>query len=95
MPKLLEQEVKIEDLLKSEVFSFSFDFDEWPTAHPYNKDDIRAYNFSIFEIRKHYRAVFCEPEYEPMSMDEESNSKQKIYKITYNLNLLPRIGTHF
>ena len=75
MPKLLEQEVKIEDLLKSDVFSFSFDFDEWPTAHPYNKDDIRAYNFSIFEIRKHYRSVFCESEYEPMSMDEESNSK--------------------
>ena len=99
-PDLIEKGVLIKPLLDSEVFSFSFDLDEWPTSH-FNPDElIRPFNVNIFQIRKHYSTIFPEEEFEPMdsiednSADKKSFDSSKIYKIKYSINLLPSLGTH-
>ena len=37
IPILLEKGISIADLLQSKVFSFPFDYDEWPGKHSNNK----------------------------------------------------------
>ena len=71
MEQLLEQGVKIKSLLESEVFSLELDFDEWPTTHSCDDEEIRPYNFSLFEIRKHYRSIFQEERFEPVDMSND------------------------
>lgn len=50
-------------------------------------------------IRKHYRTVFPEEEFDPMNDDEGDKQKSKkydsskVYKIKYSINMLPYIGT--
>lgn len=51
-------------------------------------------------IRKHYRTVFPEDEFDPMGDDDSSAKKSnkydstKVYKIKYSVNMLPYIGTY-
>ena len=78
------------------MFHLKIDFDEWPSVHPSDKELMRGYSFPIFEIRKHYRTIFSEDEFEPMSMDDNENgSSKKVNKILYSINLLPIIGSHY
>ena len=58
---------------------------------------MRPYNLSIFEIRKHYRSVFPEDEFKVKEYkeDESRDSKAQMFRIEYNINLLPSIGTYF
>jgi len=65
--------VLIKPLLDSEVFSFNFDFDEWPGSHYNDEEVIRPFNVNIFQIRKHYRTIFPEPEFESMDAAEEED----------------------
>ena len=49
--QLFEKEIDIVPLLHSDVFSFTFDYDDWPSSH-YNDLEISVpYNGSIFDIR--------------------------------------------
>jgi hypothetical protein len=48
----------MEPLFKSNIFSYQFDFDEWPAT---NFDTLKAlapYNKSIFKLRYEYPAIF-------------------------------------
>lgn len=51
-------------------------------------------------IRKHYRTVFPEEEFDPMNDDDGDKQKSKkydsskVYKIKYSINMLPYIGTY-
>jgi hypothetical protein len=51
-------------------------------------------------IRKHYRTVFPEQEFDPMNDDDGDKQKSKkydsskVYKIKYSINMLPYIGTY-
>ena len=98
VPTLFEKGVLMTPLLNSQVFSFDFDFDEWPGTHTNEDTYIRPYNESIFHIRKHYKTVFPEEDFDDFR-DEDGSAKEKIdtsriYKIKYTINLLPQIGTH-
>ena len=78
------------------MFKFSFDFDEWPSIHQCDKDEQRAYSYNIFEIRKHYKDIFPEPEYDILDGSQPGVVlPKKMNKITYSVNLLPIIGSHY
>jgi hypothetical protein len=96
---LLEKGIEVKPLLDSNIFVFNFDLDEWPSSH-FNPDwHLRAFNENIFMIRKHYRTVFPEEEFDPMGDDDNSQKSKKydsskVYKIKYSINMLPYIGTY-
>lgn len=99
-PILLEKGIEVKPLLDSNIFVFNFDLDEWPSSH-FNPDwHLRAFNENIFMIRKHYKTVFPEEEFDPMGDDDGSSQKSKkydsskVYKIKYSINMLPYIGTY-
>ena len=73
--------------MKSNVFQFSFDFDEWPGVHTNMTKQVRPYNGSIFELRQNYKIVFPEIDYAPI--DQERTDSSKVYKIKYTINLMP------
>ena len=101
-PLLLEKAIQVNELLASDVFSFKFDYDEWPSSHTNKEKVLRPYNGSIFNIRKHYDKVFYEPEFkslEDLKSDQEDGGSvtidtSKVYKIKYSVNILPGIGEH-
>ena len=98
LPDLITKGVVLSDLFKSNVFSFRFDFEEWPSTHTDNEYYIRPFNGSIFRLREYYRTVFHEPEFkslEDMIDDgDEQIDMSKVYKIKYSLNLLPNVGEY-
>ena len=57
---IINKGIKFANLLNSKVFSYEFDFDEWPSLHNHEQTYLRPYNGSIFEIRKNYKKVFPE-----------------------------------
>ena len=70
---LLEKDIPVRKLLDSEIFNYTFDFDEWPGNHPFKgpEDDdeepipvMKPYSGSIFRIRKQYPNVFTEEGYD-------------------------------
>lgn len=97
-PSLLDKGIDIQPLLRSEVFNFQFDFDEWPSTHHNPDEYLRPFNESIFMIRKHYRTVFPEEDFAPIDDDDKSEAKKidssKIYKIRYSVNFLPILGAY-
>jgi hypothetical protein len=102
LPILLEKGIEVHGLLDSEVFSFKFDYDEWPSSHINNETIIRPYNDSFFNIRKHYRTVFHENEFASLEEMKENDDDgppapidtSKVYKIKYSVNILPGIGLY-
>lgn len=64
LPTLISKGVVLHDLLNSKVFNWTFDYDNWPGNHNDDKECIRAYNGSIFDIRESYTKVF--PDIIPM-----------------------------
>ena len=95
---LFEKGIQIKELLDSQVFSFDFDFDEWPSTHNNDETFIRPYNESIYSIMRHYKTVFPEEEFDDI-VNPDGSVKQgietdKIYKIKYTINLLPTLGSH-
>ena len=99
-PILLEKGIEVKPLLDSNIFVFNFDLDEWPSSH-FNPDwHLRAFNENIFMIRKHYRTVFPEEDFDPMEDDDGGQKKNKkydsskVYKIKYSINLLAQVDMH-
>lgn len=57
---------------------------------------MRPYSLNIFEIRKHYRHIFPEKEFEPLDFTNELEDKNlKLNKVKYTVIFLPVIGTHY
>lgn len=48
---LMERGVAVSDLLNSNLFHFSIDYNEWPNAHAISDPYLAAYNGSIFDLR--------------------------------------------
>ena len=90
--------IAVKPLFDSKIFRFVFDYDEWPGNHSNEDSLIRPYNESLYSIRKHYRTVFPEDEFEDI-INEDGSQKEgiesdKVFKIMYSINLLPFIGSH-
>jgi hypothetical protein len=90
--KLLEKGVKLARVLRSDIFSFQFDYDEWPSNHVDDKTYYRAYNDSIFELRNNYAIVFPEEDLQDIETRQQEVQSDKVYKIKYSLNTLSRLG---
>jgi hypothetical protein len=86
---LMERGIKVDRLLDSDVFSYKFQYPEWPAAHTDVRKTVKPYNGSIFDIRHSYSEVF-EDLGDPINSESTCGS-DRFYKITYSLNLLPRI----
>lgn len=64
LPRIIEMGLEVTELLNSEVYKSSFDFDEWPGSHPNKEKAIRPFNGSFFQVRHAYEDVFPEKEFE-------------------------------
>ena len=82
------------DLLNSNIFCFSFDYDEWPTIHTVDKELMRPYNGSIFELRSKYHEIFKDVEDKREEKDIEDVDSRRIFKVSYAINMLPMLGEY-
>ena len=55
---------------------------------------MKPFNDSIFDIRYRYSEIFSEPEYQAMTKLKSSGGSGKVYKIAYEVNLLPLLGSY-
>ena len=95
--ELFVKGINMVELLNSNVFNFSFDFDDWPSSHFDDCVVSKPYNGSVFDIRykKTYTDLF--PEIEEMKDEDnfdEEGKKRQIFKIRYTINLLPKLAEH-
>ena len=83
----------MKNLFDSNVFSMTFDFDEWPSTHSNSEECSRPYIYNIFEMRDKYSKVFPGDDFAPV---DQNAGKEKIryYKIKYQLNLLPKCAEY-
>ena len=89
-PVLLEKGIEVSSLLNSNIFCYSFDYDEWPSTHYHQESYIRAYNSSIFDLRYKYREIFHEDKF-AVQTDQDS---RKVYTVNYRINMIPMLGEH-
>jgi len=97
LPDLMEKGLVLEGLFGSNIFTRTFDYDQWPGSHINNDTIIRPYNGTLFQIRDHYKTVFHEQEFLPieeLSTEDDKVDSSKVYKIRYSVNLLPQVGFH-
>jgi len=59
--------------LDSQIFNHEFDYDDWPSTHNNQAEEIRPYNENLFQLREHYKTVF--PENEFRSIDDQNKDK--------------------
>jgi hypothetical protein len=94
LPQIISRGIAVSPLLNSQVFFFTFDYDEWPSTHTNRDSIIRPYNHSIFSIRQHYLTTFPEASFERPEEGQDRIDTSKIFKINYTCNLLPYICSH-
>lgn len=93
----MEKGIVLQGLFESNIFTHTFDYDQWPGSHINNETIIRPYNDTLFQIRYNYRTVFPEKEFLPIedqATDDDKIDSSKVYKIRYSVNLLPQVGFH-
>jgi hypothetical protein len=63
--KLIEKGVEVHTLLgdESQIFRYTFDYDQWISNHTNDKEYYRAYNGSLFDLRNEYNSIFEGPEF--------------------------------
>ena len=55
---LIEKGVTMTNLFKSQIFNYTFDFDDWPATSSDTKKMLAPYNRSVFKLRHFYNEVF-------------------------------------
>ena len=71
-------------MFNSQVFCYTFDFDEWPSTHTDKNDYMRPYNDTIFDLRYNYTKVFHEEHFQvPDDEDAPVLDSSKVYKVKY------------
>lgn len=93
IPTLIQKGVEVSPLFNSKIFSFQFDYDEWPSTHSDNKSYMIPYNDSIFDLRSNYQQTFGQliPECINMNNEEGIQDTSKMYKVKYQMNMLSMI----
>ena len=91
---LIEKGISVTPLLDSNLFCFTFDYDEWPSIHFDHEKYIKPYNGSIFELRESYFKIFDEPHFQISNEDIEFMDSKKIAKVQYSINMLPSLGEY-
>lgn len=85
LEKLLSKGIELAPLLASKVFDYTFDFDDWPSAHHYDEEVTHPYLGSVYELRNKYTAVFPGEEFAEVdySSEEYANLVSKVAKLKY------------
>lgn len=55
---LINKGVSMKDLFESNIFTYNFDYDEWPATNADTSKALAPYNGSIFKLRYQYGSVF-------------------------------------
>ena len=55
----MEKGIDVVDLLASDVFNYTFDYEGWPKAHSSDQAMLMPYNGTLFDLRESYRRVFA------------------------------------
>ena len=104
--QIMSMGIHVSSLLKSKLFCYQFDFNEWPSIHMKDDQVIRPYNGSIFKLRQHYKEIFpdfCKIQKNNANKNAKNDlgniinnalmgENKKIYKIKYTLNILPSMA---
>ena len=72
IPVFLNKGIRITDLLNSDIFTVTFDYDEWPGNHTNDSECIRSYEHSFFHLRQHYATVFPEDDFKVPDQEEQN-----------------------
>ena len=91
---MLKNAIPVKGILESNIFNMTFDFDGWPGNHMNKEEYLRPYNESLFLLRYHYKTVFPESEFDSEIKIGGEIDMGKVYKIKYQVNLLPQIGEY-
>ena len=83
----MEKGIEVSKLFTSNIFTFTFEFEEWPATHRDLQKLIVPYNNSVFNIRESYETLFNGR----LDDNEPDVANDRYYKIKYSLNLLPFI----
>ena len=43
-PIFIEKGIDVKNLLESNIFNYEFDFDDWPSTHNNDAEELRPYN---------------------------------------------------
>jgi hypothetical protein len=96
---LLQKGVQLTNLFNSKIFYHDFDFDdrEWPATNSNTDKMLQPYNESMFDLRFQYKKIFREIYLVDHKKDEKKLSgkqteDEKVYKIKYQLNILPSVS---
>lgn len=94
---LINKGVEMTSLFESNIFSYNFDFDEWPATNVDTTKLLAPYNKSIFKLRYEYPSIFRKQ----FLVDEKilglelagklDQSQNKVFKIKYRANLLTMV----
>jgi len=74
-PTFIEKGIEVKPLLDSQIFNYEFDYDDWPSTHNNQSEELRPFNENLFQLREHYKTVFPEKEFN--SIDEQNKEKEK------------------
>ena len=92
---MVKNNIEVAELLASNVFQFTFDYDEWPSLHTENNKLVRPFNGTIQSLRNSYEEIFPEAKFRSIDFDTENDiSTDKIYKIKYSINMIPVLGEY-
>ena len=92
--QLLNSGINVSELFSSQVFCYTFDYDEWPSTHTDKNNYTRPYNGSIFELRHNYRKIFHEDKFDVPDEDMPVLDSSKVYKVSYSINMLTLLGEY-
>lgn len=74
-PTFIEKGIEVKPLLDSNIFNHEFDYDDWPSTHNNQSEELRPFNENLFQLREHYKTVFPEKEFN--SIDDQNKEKDK------------------
>ena len=63
--------IKVTELLSSEIFCYTFDYDDWPSTHTDDSTLVRPFNGNSLDLRSAYRDIFHEERFRILEEHEE------------------------
>lgn len=70
LPTIFEKGIDVIGLIDSDVFNYTFDFDQWPSVHTNHDRVLKPYHGSLFNLREEYSKIFKEPKYQAIQTEQ-------------------------
>ena len=96
LPSIINKGINVFDLLNRDIFTVTYDYDEWPGNHVNDAECLRGYAESFFHLRHHYKTVFQEDEFrQPEAGDAIDDETARVFKVKYSINLLNQVDFYY